>query len=316
MFGARLLCVGLLVFSFSAELRAEEEVPLPTAMAVLGDSISEAIFAEYGIEQGIPYLELVRILGIAAISDHRRKINAYRRNYAAYQYSWASGDDPMSFVYSHFERLQRYVPELEAWNLAVAAARAEELEEQLDRLFEIQSEEGVIFDYITLLIGGNDLRQEQVSEMTPPMEFIGNLEVNLRRLLDQEPDRRVLLVGLPPMHEVFERTKHIESVRFFGRAQTCAQVRKRVYGNLPQFDSEHEDYQASLKIVELYERGLQSLVDRLQLDYPKADLKLVQNYQTTQLPKKALSVDCFHPSEWGQAELAETTWFKGFWPHL
>ena len=58
------------------------------------------------------------------------------------------------------------------------------------------------------------------------------------------------------------------------------------------------------------------MVNRLQEEFPSAHLKTIQNLRSKQLTKKLVSVDCFHPSEWGQAELAEKTWLAGFWPNL
>lgn len=303
--GISLVC--LLPLSLMAD-----EVSLPHAMAALGDSMTEGMLTDFSIERPPNLAQVVYIIGGA--SDHDQRFEFFRKHYAKPAHSWAAGNDDTDIVYSHFERLKKLQPQITMQNFAVSGAESKDLSDQVDRLLLSERESGVYFDYVTLMIGANDLGRERVEDFVSPMVYQKNIESQLRRLLDENRDRRILLVGLPPVHDVFEASAPFKAYSVFGKSILCGEMRKMVYGPMALFKPEVSDaYETSKTIFALYQIAVQSAADQLQQDFPTAKIKAVVNYKGGKTSKKTLSVDCFHPSVWGQAELAEVTWRRGFW---
>lgn len=304
----------LFLVGSASQLFANE---FPSAMAVLGDSMSEAILADFSKEEGLGAGEAFRMLRLAGIEDPKERRDAFRERYAARSKAWATGSSDEDLVESHFERLLEYSPDLKAFNFAVASSKAEDLSPQVDQLLEVQESEDLRFDYISVLIGANDLSGETYKEMTPVMEYASHIEKALQRIIDVNQEMKILLVGVPPILKVFEETRDSVAYRLLGRSISCNQIRRSVYGNNLVFDTDHaETYKKVRAIYEQYQNALVGIEDRILESSPSVEIRAVVHYDTVQKSDKIISVDCFHPSEFGQAELAEVTWINGFWPDL
>lgn len=299
------------IFIFESSVSANG---FPKRMAALGDSISEALLADYNIESGVGTGELLSMLELARIEDKTERALAFRQLYASYGKSWSTGSDESNIVYSHFERLSESQTNLEAYNFSVSGARSSALEFQVDALLKMQEQEAELFDYITIMMGANDLIAPSLDKMTSPLQYIANVEAALRRILQKNPKAWILLVGLPDIFSVFEKTKDVVVEQIWNRKFTCDEVRKNIYGNYPIFRPEDkETYRAVKSLMNSYREGMLSLAERIQKEFPEAKLKAIRELFPQQNPKKAMSIDCFHPSEWGQAELAELSWRESFW---
>jgi hypothetical protein len=305
--------VGAIMLLLPAVAKAE---PVPRAMAVLGDSMSEAMLAAYSLESKSDKSKAIDLLwkGQSSRSDLRLWLRKY---FAKPSLSWATGADREDHVSSHYERLRRLRPDLIATNYAVSGSDSEELVQQVDELLFNESRRSVHYDYITLLMGANDLGNEDNALITSPEAFVQNLERELKRLLDRTSDRRVLIVGLPRIHEAFEATEKEWVLKFWGWGLQCGDVRRGIYGRrtilTPQNKSAYEETKV---LLQKYRDGLEKLTAQLQEAYPQASVKFIRELMIPENARKALSIDCFHPSEWGQAQIADQTWAHGFWPNL
>jgi len=306
---------------FSAGLIAHEvnswDIPLPHSYAALGDSMTEALLSDYSVETGIPNADLVRMMKFLEISDPTERLVSFRSNYAALDKSWATGGDEENLVVSHYERLKAYVPDIEAFNFSVTGAESIDLAHQVDAVLSYQDQRSFSFDYVTIMIGANDVGSETLDGITAPPIFVGRIETALRRLLNQNPDLEALVVGVPDIQSVFKDTEGLVVKRVLGNDISCGFIRRTIYGDFAVFKVEDEELTGQVtEILSQYRLGTTEMVNRLQEEFPSAHLKTIQNLRSKQLTKKLVSVDCFHPSEWGQAELAEKTWLAGFWPNL
>jgi lysophospholipase L1-like esterase len=306
-------CIGINV---AAE---PNSVPIPKAMAALGDSLTEAMLSDFSLEDHPNPWQILHIITLAnsAPAEGSDRISSFRKFYASPNHSWATGEDESDIIASHFERLKVVNPQLKVSNYAVSGSESCEIKNQIDRLLEDEQKSGIRFDYITMLVGANDLRRENVEDMTSPVNYVGEIENNVRRLLDAEPDRRIFLVGLPDIFTVFEKSAKLVGYHVPLYTWNCSELRELIYGPLAIFRPQNpEAYEASKNVFRLYQKGVEALVVRLQDEYPLALIKTAQNYDSPRAIKKSLSIDCFHPSFWGQAQLAEVTWKKSFWPDL
>lgn len=317
----RQFILAFFVLSFvcaSSVVAKSSEVPLPHSMAVLGDSISEGMLVEFSTEYGPSLNRLLEMLKITSVDTEEERKEKFRLHFAKIEHTWAGGDNPSDLVYSHYERLKEYVPDLKHYNFAVSGDSSFELVNQVDRLLEQEEKDDLSIDYITILIGANDLHAKKVAELTPPHIYSSNLETQFRRILDKDPNRRLLITGYPQIHEVFESTKDVVALDLIlGVSYTCKEIRKSIYGQKILFKPEEkENYDIAVSYLHEYHHLLNVLRDRLNEDYPEAFIKTTDTYDSVQDAAKTMSIDCFHPSEWGHAEIAEHTWALGFWPEL
>lgn len=312
---ALLTLLPALVFGGGAQASEPEEHPLPRRMAALGDSMTEALFARYSFRGGISSGELWGIIATYGLSRPSQRMINIRRRYADLELSWSTGygDDR---VLSHAARIAQHVDWLEAWNFAESGASAFDLRYQADRLLEAQNRTGEGFDYLTLVIGANDLLEPNLQDVVRPEQFSHWVETALTRVLDRNPEMRVLIVGIPEIFEIFRKTAHLEVTRIWGRRILCEDLRSTVYGQAIAFDARHPHFFQVREIFEAYQRELERLTLTLNFEYPQARIKLLPNFQTQEDVADVVSIDCFHPSFYGQAELAELTWEAGFWGHL
>ncbi len=287
-------------------------------MAVLGDSMSEALLAGFSLENPPSLGEVITMAAIATSNDTKEeRLAAFRKLYAKETLSWATGSGANDIVLSHYERLKSAEPELVKFNFAVSGAESADLSDQLKHLFDQEQKMGKPIEYVTIFIGANDLGSEASEGITPPLEFVGNIESIARQLLERDPERFILFVGLPQILQVFEKSEKLEAYKMLGWDINCGDMRRKVYGNMTVFQPDAQAaYEQTKTVFAAYEKGIAALPERLSLEFPKSQLKAVTGYKNPLGVAKSLSIDCFHPSEWGQAALAEMTWNGGFWPEL
>ncbi len=280
--------------------------------------MSEALLAGFSLENPPSLGEVITMAAIATSNDTKEeRLAAFRKLYAKESLSWATGSGANDIVLSHYERLKTAEPDLVKFNFAVSGAESSDLSDQLTLLFDQERKVGKPIEYVTIFIGANDLGSATSDSITSPIQFVGNIEAMARQLLQSYQERFILFVGLPQIHQVFEKSEKLEAYKLLGWDINCGDMRRKVYGNMTIFQPDQEQaYQQTKAIFAAYERGIAALPERLSLEFPKAQLKAVTGYKNPLGVAKSLSIDCFHPSEWGQAALAEMTWNGGFWPEL
>lgn len=285
----------------------------PKTMAAMGDSITEGMLASYALERGLPSAEYFRMMQIAQMEQDLR-LSAFRKNYAQRELSWATGTRKNDLVRSHYERILEHESEAKAWNFSVSGAHSINLLDQVEEMRRVVKDIPGGFDYIVILIASNDLLGKSLAEIGTPFELQANLDLAIDEILRLSPRARLLVSGPPKIFEIFETSKDIAAVKLLNYSISCGQLRKQIYGDRVIFKPEEsENYEAAKEILNSYWRVIRELPDRLAWRFPEAEIKVVEIPKSQQKPEKLLTVDCFHPSEWGQAELAANIWKLGFW---
>ena len=294
-----------------------EVLSYPSSVAVMGDSISEGMLTEYSLERPPTLGQWLGALGKIRDALGVDALSIVRSLFARAYHSWATGDDATDLVFSHYERLKRLNPDIVAHNFAISGSTSQDLDAQSSELLRVESELGAVTDYLIVLIGANDLNVGTKEEMPGPTHYGFNIESSLRRILSQNARRHVLLVSLPKIHEVMDRSKNFAVYNVIGKKIRCDALRRNVYGNRMLFARKGTlAYQASRMMAEMYRNELDRVAATLKADFPALEIRSVRDYDVINLDFKALSVDCFHPSALGQALLAELTWRQGFWADL
>lgn len=266
----RLLTLGTAaaVLSLGAVAPAHADTA-PSSMASLGDSITQA-FDSCGWWQDCP------------------------------KNSWAEGN---AISNSHYERLLAINPAISGhnYNDSVSGSKADVLNGQAQQAVSQGAQ------YVTILIGGNDVCTSSESTMTPVSTFRSEVDAALSTLKAGLPDAKILVVSIPNVYHLWDINKN--------------NLVARTYWDLGSICQSMLASPTSTAAADVARRQavLQRDVDfNTQLSQAcaaygancKWDNDAVFNYSFS--TGQISGWDYFHPSTSGQQELADLTWAAGW----
>lgn len=207
--------------------------------------------------------------------------------------SWSTG--PNTVVNSHLLRLRALGARPVARNFAVSGRKVSDLGRQVGLAVGAGSE------YVTILIGLNDVCRETEAGMTPVATFRSQFASAMATLTQRLPNSRVLVASIPDPHRYWElfgansrvrsRWAALDVCRVMLGAGASAAQRQRVRQRTIDFNT-----------------ALASICGR----YSKCrfDRNAIFNWDFT--ASHLSSYDYFHPSPAGEARIADITWRAGF----
>jgi lysophospholipase L1-like esterase len=243
---------------------------LPSTMAAVGDSITQA--ASTGGSLGVDYP----------------------------QNSWATGTS--STVNSHYLRLLALGAPISGanHNLSVSGAKMAGLTAQM------QNAVGVQPDYLTVLIGGNDLCTDTVADMTPVDTFRAQFAAAMATIAQGSPDTYVYVVSIPDVYQLWSLFHDSFWARFVWSVGDVCQSLLANPTSTQQVDVQRRQQVRDRNIE--YNAKLAE-VCALYLSRCHFDGNAVFS---TQFANSDISGDYFHPSVAGQAKLAAISWAAGY----
>ena len=172
---ASVVMTGLLTSIVAA---AETALPLPTSMAAVGDSITQAASS-------------AGVLGADAPQN-----------------SWSTGTS--ASVNSHYLRLLAAGAAISGQNhnLSVSGARVAGLAGQMQDAVAIQPA------YLTVEIGGNDICTNTTSQMTSVADFRAQFEAAISVIATGSPNTRIFVASIPDAHQLWALYKDDFFARF------------------------------------------------------------------------------------------------------
>jgi lysophospholipase L1-like esterase len=263
--------LGALVLLAGSTLSASASTPLPRSMASTGDSITRAFNTGF-----LPYLD----------------------NPSA---SWSTGTN--GSVQSHYSRLLALQPLIagHAYNDAKSGAK------MIDLAGQLTTASNQHVQYVTVLMGGNDVCTSSESTMTSVATFRSEFTSAMNTITAGSPSTRVYVVSIPNVYNLWSIFKDNFAARtvwaLFGvcqsmlaNPQSTAQADIDRRARVLQRDI---DFNATLaSVCALY-------------THCRYDGGAV--FGTTFTTADITSRDYFHPSVSGQAKLAAVTWAAGYW---
>ncbi len=259
----RILVVPLVVvLSLLLPAIANAAAPLPSSMASLGDSITRAadVCCWYG--------------------DHPAE-------------SWATGHNPIDGVTSHYERLEALNPAIagHAYNDAVTGAKASALSS------EVSAALGQRPDYVTILIGANDLCTSSPGTMTPTATFSDEVNAALDALHQSLPDTSIFVSSIPNLYQLRSVLVGNWLARLvWSTAGICQSM-------LSSSDTEADRQQVVAREA-AFNQILSQACDR----YAQCRWDGYATYNYHFAAGQISTLDFFHPDLSGQAALADLTW--------
>lgn len=255
----------------SAALAADPP-PLPRSMAAVGDSITQAV-SSGGSLGGL-----------------------YPAN------SWSTGTN--TTVNSHYQRLLALNPAISgrAWNDAVSGADSADLAGQM------AIAAGRTPDYLTVLIGGNDLCTDTVAQMTSVADFRARVTAAMDAFTAASPDTRILVVSIPRVNQLWELFRSSFSARTVWALGGICQSLLANPTSTTATDTARRAQVAQRNV------DLNTALAEVCAQYAQCrwDGNAVYNVA---FAKSDVAGDYFHPSVSGLAKLSAVTWTAGFWPN-
>lgn len=246
--------------------------PLPASMAAVGDSITQA--ASTGGSLGTDYP----------------------------QNSWSTGTN--ATVNSHYLRLLALNSAISGrnYNRSVSGAKMGDLNAQMQQVVTLQP------DYLTVLIGGNDLCTNTVGEMTSVAAFRSQFEAAMATLGAGSPNTNVYVSSIPNVYHLWELFKGNLWARFIWSAGNVCQSLLANPTSTTQADAARR--------ATVAQRNEDFNTQLAEVCAASAHCRWDANatYNTVFTTSDA-SGDFFHPSISGQAKLAAVSWGASYWPN-
>jgi lysophospholipase L1-like esterase len=263
------LVVALLVLSLvSPTVPVRAAAPLPRRIASIGDSISRAANA------------------CCSYGDHP-------------SHSWSTGGGSSDGVRSHYERILASQPLISGRNHndAVSGAKMADAPAQAARAVSQQAE------YVTILMGANDVCTSSPTSMTSTSAFRTQFESTMQTLASELPaNAHVFVSSIPNIYRLWQVLRdNIFARTIWNTFDIC----QSMLGS----NRTETERQAVLKREQAFDQILANVC--AQYTKCKFDGYAVYNFQFTS--DMISSLDYFHPNRNGQGALARVTWGASWW---
>jgi lysophospholipase L1-like esterase len=303
----------------STSLLYAQENALPRSMASMGDSITAGALAHYKRTYAMnPLFDLVILTQLAATF-----LTGNLRFMEARGYSWSIGTSPDYQMVSHAHRLNYMMGgRLKTFNAAVSGNESADLFDQFESIKEWShtKNRGQFPDYVTILIGANDVCAATADEMVTPDIYEQNVRDVVNLIHKENPNSKVLISALPDI-ESLRRTAKDAKLVGWGRFAKCENLwsRAQLCNTLTLIEDPFERARVGLRIKEFNAilRKLKTVVDlgedeELSLAR-NPNVQVAEKIYDTPFTSDLLSVDCFHPNFDGQNLISELNWKSSWW---
>jgi PKD repeat protein len=258
-----------LVAGLTPGVAAAASAPLPISIAAVGDSITQAASSAGSLGADAP------------------------------QNSWSTGTS--ASVNSHYLRLVAAGADISgrSFNRSVSGAKVVDLAAQMQGLDAIDP------DYLTVLIGGNDVCTDTVAEMTSVTAFHDQFQRAMTTLNTVSPNTHVYVVSIPNVYQLWQLFKGDWWGRFIWSAAGICQSLLANPTSTQTADVQRREAVRQRNIA--FNAQLADVCS--QFDRCLFDGNAAFN---TPFTRADVSGDYFHPSVAGQAKLASVTWAAGY----
>lgn len=235
----------------------------PNSIASLGDSITRAALANDGLG------------GL---------------DYGQPEHNWSTGYDSGDSCNSHYERIKAANSGITGnyYNVAESGARADDLPGQAVAAVSTGA------DYVTVLMGGNDLCRDSAAEMTPTATFTSYFTTCLNTLQAGLPDADILVLEVPKIRRVYDGGYTNFGCRYlkWPLFQWCDSALRNGSTERAQVDARNIEYNNALRTL-CASMGVFFDDDVYEMSFTYKNLS---------------SVDCFHPNTALNGTLAGLTY--------
>jgi len=269
--GRRALAGALLLVVVLQSPAAAAGPPLPSSMAATGDSITRAYNT-----------------GFWPFTDNPAG-------------SWSTGTT--TSVNSHYLRIlaKHRAIRGKAYNDARSGALMRDLNGQMSTVV------GQHVDYVTVLMGGNDVCQPTVGQMTQTADFKAQFSQAMATLTSGSLGTAVFVLSIPNVYNLWSVLKNNASARFIW---ALGQVCQAMLANPLSTAQADVDRRAA---VLQRETDFNAALAEVCSAYSQCLFDGNAVFNTVFTTSDVSTRDYFHPSLAGQTKLAAGTWAVGYW---
>jgi lysophospholipase L1-like esterase len=215
--------------------------------------------------------------------------------------SWSTGTN--STVRSHYLRLLALNAKISGknYNDARSGARMTDLAGQMSTVVAQRAE------YVTVLMGGNDICTSSEATMTSVESFRAQFVAAMNRVTSGLPRARIFVSSIPNVYRLWEVLKDDAAARFFWSTFSICQS---MLANPQSTDKADQDRRANVLRREVEFNGVLSEVCAA---YAQCRFDDQAVFDTRFEANDVSTRDYFHPSIAGQAKLASVTWGVSYW---
>jgi lysophospholipase L1-like esterase len=208
--------------------------------------------------------------------------------------SWSTGTSS----YSHYRRIQGANPGIggRTYNHAVSGA------DMADLYGQVQGVIGRRAEYVTILMGANDVCASSEAAMTPVATFRAQFEQALASLNASLPSSRVFVSSIPDIHQLFSLYRYdLGANAVWAVAGICQSMLAWPFSNLPADVARR---------ARVRQRNIDYNTQLAQVCAAYTQCRFDSNavFNTPFVRSDVTTRDYFHPSVNGQAKLAAVTW--------
>lgn len=213
-------------------------------------------------------------------------------------YSWSTGFNPLDGLNSHYERLLKLDASIwgDEYNDARAGAK------MADGPAQAAAAVSQAAEYVTILLGANDVCSSSVSSMTPVEDFRASFEATMATLDAGVPNAKVFVGSIPNVRRLWTLFHDDPVARYIWRTyRVCPSVLS------PQstLEDRRRVYRHTLALNQALEAVCAAYTNCRFDGYAI----FTYNFSANQVSK----LDYFHPNRNGQNALAAITWGKTWW---
>lgn len=278
-------------------------------MSAIGDSTSTATLAQYKRSQAMnPLLHVSTIyefLKFALSGGNKFSLSDWRL-------SWTTGLGSKK-VTSHAARLRQLNPNLSISNFAEPGANIQQVwSSEVPKLKQWSRQAlGKNYpDYITLMVGANDICADSLEEATPVKSYILTYKKILNEILGSSPTTKILAIPLPPFQDL--KSAGSAFLLAFPGMNSCNGFWKMAPLCKSITHGDDTNTQRVAERVNETNRELYKAIITLRSRYGDR-VRLATQVAQRRIKKSDLSIDCFHPNANAQNELAQVSWASTWW---
>ena len=213
------------------------------------------------------------------------------------QFSWSTGSN--AAVKSHYQRILAADAAISGhvYNDAATGAKMSALDNQL------MSAARQNVEYVTVLIGANDLCSASISTMTPTATFKSQFQQAMGDFTQANAKARVFVSSIVNIYDLWAVLHtNASATSTWQSLQICQSM-------LSPYNTE-ADRQAVVTREQEYNKALADVCAQ----YRQCRWDGLATYNFHLSASDVSTVDYFHPSFAGQNNLASVTWQAGYWP--
>jgi len=215
------------------------------------------------------------------------------------EFSWSTGTG--TAVKSHYQRILAANAAISGhlYNEAATGAKMSALDGQL------QSAARQNVDYVTVLIGANDVCAASIATMTSTATFKSQFQQAMANFTRADTKARVFVSSIVNIYELWAVLHtNTSATSTWQNLQICRSM-------LSPYNTE-ADRQAVVQRVQEYNTALADVCAQ----YRQCRWDGLATYNFRFSVSDISTVDYFHPSLAGQNHLASVTWQAGYWPSV